>query len=265
MKGRILNREKKEGKANLPIIGRLKVGEKTEGGYPRSLDYFKATGKYAQKFNEAYPGKVNQIKIFFASDDIKSVCDERYELWGGDGRKWGEGDGKEFKVWDMKEEQYLVKTKEEDEQYLKNIVKQCKSSGGWQPVLSIRFIIPKIPGVMGLWQLDTKGKESSMPEIINSFDMLLENLGTVRMVPFDLLVEKVKSKKPGKASVYPVIRLVPNIDTEGIETVRNFLDSGGDIAKLPQMLGSEIPALKGRGTKEIAGMKEDEVPEVFNG
>lgn len=240
MEGRII-RDEETGYSNLPIIGKIKVGaliERNGKTYPTSLDYFRADGKYAQKFIDAYPGKPNKIQIIFASDDITSVCDEKYELRGADGRLWGTGDGYTFRIWDKDE--YKIYTKDKDASFIKSVSRQCGSKKGWESSLTLRFIIPKISGVMGVWQFTTKGSASSIPSIIKAYDTVLHFAGTVQMIPFDLQVDMVTSQKPGSKSKFPVISLVPNIDTDNLDTVRTYLRDGGNILGVRKLLSGDV-------------------------
>lgn len=259
MNGRI-KRDEESTNSNLPVIGKIKVGEIVKNAqgkeYPRSLDYFRATGKYATKFTEVCGEKPSKIQIIFASDDIQAVCDEKYELRGRDGRLYGRGDGEEFKIWDSQKERYLKYEKEKDAEFIKQSAKNCGSQKGWEATLTLRFIIPKISGVMGVWQLTTKGAASSIPGIIKAYDTVLHFAGTVQMIPFDLQVEMVTSQKPGSKSRFPVVQLIPNVDTDNMQTVRNYLSSGGSVMGVPQLLSGEEP-------KALTGEVSD-IPEVFD-
>ena len=75
MAGRILNKEKTK-RLPFPILGRVACGEKSEKGYPRSLDYFVASGKYAELFKSAYGDKPSTIQIVFPNDDAELCCKE---------------------------------------------------------------------------------------------------------------------------------------------------------------------------------------------
>lgn len=237
--GRIKRKEKPANHSPLPVIGKLKVGELvTRNGktYPTTLDYFRATGKYAEKFREQYGEKPSNIQIIFVSDDIGSICSERYELRDNKGALFAYGDGETFHIWSHKDEEYHKVSIEEHPDVKEIALKRSKSQKGWEVVLTIRFIIPKITGVAGMWQLSTKGKESSVPQIIESFDFVQEQAGTVINIPFDLEVEKVKSQKPGTKSVFPVIRLIPNIGKENMQVVKNYLSQGHNVNEIPEVL-----------------------------
>lgn len=87
--------------AGLTQVGFIKIGEKSEKGLPRSLDYFIATGQFANEFEKkiAAPagGKPRKLNIFFVSDDFKDSCNEELELWIG-GKCYGKGDGVSFTI-----------------------------------------------------------------------------------------------------------------------------------------------------------------------
>lgn len=218
MSGRI-KRTSEEPKRTLPIIGKLKIGEKAEGtGYPKSLDYFKADGKYADLFNKTFPTNQNKIQIVFVSDNVEEVCNERFECWDTKGRKVAHGDGENFFLFNEKSKEYDIQVKKEE------ALEKTKGSK-WSAVLTLRFLIPEIRGVMGLWQLDTKGAKSSIGNLRDTFDSVMEKAGRVRGIPFDLLVKKHTSKKPGATSVYPVLDLVPNLSQESMLILSQFSGS----------------------------------------
>jgi len=100
---RILRQNIPAQNTRLPLIGRIRCGEKRINSagkeYPVSLDYFVATGSYASKFDEVYT-KPERIQIVFISDDDFQSC---YEEWDGrdkEGRRAGYGDGVTYWLWD---------------------------------------------------------------------------------------------------------------------------------------------------------------------
>lgn len=232
--------------ARVPVIGKLKIGEKrisskTGSEYPASLDHFKPEGIYASKFTDAFGEAPQNIEILFITDDVHEACNERYEL--RDGKKlFAYGDGTTFFVWDNAKKQYIERTKTEDEELLRELPKQLKSK--WEAVLTLRFIIPRIRGVAGVWELTTKGKDSSIPAIVGAFDMVMGMAGTVRNIPFDLSIRIHTSQKPGEASKYPVLQIVPNISTENMESIAKLLASDKEsIARLGVITEAKLLAL----------------------
>ena len=91
----------------------------------------------------------------------------------------------------------------------------------WDIALTLRFIVPAVRGVVGVWWFSTKGKASSIKNIRNSFDGVQMMCGTVMQTVFDLSVQYAKSNKPGDNSRYPVVSLIAN-DTR-IDEIRKAI------------------------------------------
>ena len=223
MKGRIIHNGSTN-RISFPIIGKIKVGIKNEKGLPKSIDYFVSTGKYAGLFNQAYGDKPQTIQIVFLSDDPETVCNEMYEYRDDEGKRIAYGDGETFMVWDGKK--YIVLTVTEYPHLMENISKRYpnrktrKGDDGWDITLTLNFIIPMVRGVAGLWQFVTKGTASTIPNIRDTFDAMLEEKGYVRGIIFDLNVQFATSQKPGDKSRYPVVSIVPNESEENVKKIK---------------------------------------------
>ena len=225
MGGRILKKAGAENtKLVLPRVGTIKIGFKDERGFPRSVDYFIPTGKYASLFTKAYGEKPQTIQVVFPDDDPAKVCNERYEYRDDEGRLLATGDGETFQIWNGKE--YQEVSIEQSPNLMKSVEKRHpnklyqKTGEGWQIILTLNFIIPCVRGIAGVWQFSTKGTASTIPNIRNVFDAMLEMKGYCKGVIFDLSVQYAKSQKPGDKSRYPVVSLVPNESEENIRTIK---------------------------------------------
>lgn len=212
MGGRIYRPETSGGMVlELPEVGRLHVGMKSDKGYPMSIDWFRATGKYSALFVKALGEKPSTIQIVFPSDDAGKVCNERYEYRDDKGALVARGDGQVFEIWDgWRYAPYSV------EQY-PDIVSQItaknptkRGEDNWDVVLTLRFIVPAVRGIVGVWVLNTKGRASSVKNLRDSFDSVQAMRGTVTTSVFDLSVHFHKSNKPSSNSRYPVLDLVCN-------------------------------------------------------
>ena len=184
-----------------------------------STDYWLADGKYASLFDKAYGEKPDTIQIVFPSDNPELVCREEYEFRDTQGKLVASGDGETFKVWSSKNKAYTILSVTE----YPNIMEMVKSkypSQDWKITLTLNFIIPKVRGIMGLWQFSTKGSASSIPQVRDTFDAVLEQNGHASGIIFDLSVKMHTSQKPTTASKYPVVSLVPNESEENIGMVR---------------------------------------------
>ena len=218
MAGRILNKEKTK-RLPFPILGRVACGEKSEKGYPRSLDYFVASGKYAELFKSAYGDKPSTIQIVFPNDDAELCCKEFYELRDTAGKLVSEGDGGTFKVWSDTTKAYITLSTEQYPNLMEMIAGKYPKCE-WKITLTLNFIIPKVRGIMGLWSFSTKGSASTIPQVRDTFDAMLEQNGHASGVIFDLSVKMHKSNKPNDSSRYPVVSLVPNESEENLRMVK---------------------------------------------
>lgn len=215
MGGRIVRPEQGQSLLELPEVGRLHIGmkQKSQSGkeYPVSVDYFIPSGKYAGVFTNAIGEKPSTIQIVFPDDDPEKVCNERYEYRDDRGALVARGDGKIFEVWDGK--RYAPFSIDQYPDIMNQITAKNPTKRGtenWDVILTLRFVIPAVRGVVGVWQFATKGKASSIKNIRNSFDGVQMMRGTVLGTVFDLSVQFAKSNKPGDNSRYPVVSLIAN-------------------------------------------------------
>ncbi len=215
MGGRIYRPEQGAGILELPEIGRLHIGKKQMGQngkeYPVSVDYFIPSGKYAGMFAQALGEKPATIQVVFPSDEAEKVCNERYEYRDDKGALVARGDGRIFEIWDGKK--YAPYSVDQYPDIMQQITANNPTKRGaenWDIVLTLRFIIPAVRGIVGVWQFSTKGKASSIRNIRESFDGVQAMRGTVTGTVFDLSVQFAKSNKPNTNSRYPVVSLVAN-------------------------------------------------------
>lgn len=230
MNGRIKRQEPRE-KIPFPKIGNIRCGKKIEKNgkvFPVSTDYFIPTGKYANYFTDAYGEKPNKIEAIFLSDDPGLVCDERLELRDVAGKLAAFGDGLEFKVWDEKTENYQPFLLEAHPDMLNRLAEKYKST--WKTRLTMRFLLPRISGIIGYWELTTGAEASSIPGITGIFDEVLSQKGFIRGILFDLSVNLFTSNKPGIKRKYPVLTLVPNHTEENKKLItKHFrIENGGN-------------------------------------
>ena len=226
MGGRIVRNEPDAAILELPEIGRLHIGKKQAGQngreYPVSVDYFIPSGKYAGMFTAALGERPQTIQVIFPDDSPEKVCNERYEYRDDKGALVARGDGRVFEIWDGK--RYAPYSVDQYPDIMEQVTAKNPTKRGadnWDVALTLRFIVPAVRGVVGVWQFSTKGRASSIKNIRNSFDGVQMMRGTVCQTVFDLSVQFAKSNKPGVNSRYPVVSLVAN-DTR-IEEIRKMI------------------------------------------
>ena len=210
MSGRIV-RPESTSMLELPEIGRLHIGMKNDKGYPMSIDWFRPTGKYEGLFRQALGEKPQTIQVIFPSDDAEKVCNEQYQYRDDKGALVARGDGHPFEVWNGKV--YAPYTIEDYPNIMQLIAEKNptkRKEDNWDIVLSMKFIVPAVRGVVGVFGLTTKGRASSVRNIRESFDAVQMMRGTVVTSVFDLSVHFHKSNKPNDTSRYPVLSLVAN-------------------------------------------------------
>lgn len=224
----------------LPEAGRIKIGEKAKNvrgvEYPTSLDYFRPTGTFAEHFTKVFGPKPDKITVVFISDNITDSCNEEFACWEN-GKRWGWGDGETFNVWDSKaangKGEYVTVMKGDP----------LLAGKKWDVMLTMRFLIPELKGVLGHWVFTTKGAKTTIPSMVKAFDFIKERMGTVIGVPFELVVEKSKGYTPGEARQYSRVKLIPCISEQYMEKVRDFLAAGKSITELAPLMVTEAKLL----------------------
>lgn len=228
MKGRIIRHDAQQSRLALPRVGQIKIGVKNANGYPQSVDYFIPAGKYAGLFTQAYGEKPQTIQIVFPEDDPANVCNERYEYRDDSGKLVASGDGETFRVWDGHKYEELTITQYPNlmaaiAKRYPNRKSRQPGSDGWEVTLTLNFIIPLVRGVAGVWQFITKGAASTVPQIRETFDYMLDERGFCKGIIFDLNVQFATTQKPGSKSRFPVVSLVPNESEENLKKIKeNF-------------------------------------------
>ena len=207
-----------------PRLGKIKCGIKNDKGLPQSVDYFVATGKYASLFKEVYGEKPNRLLVCFPSDDANLVCREEYIYRDKAGKKIATGDGDTFTIWSNKEQTRITVTTEQYPDIMKKISDSYPSPQGWQVTLTLNFVCPMISKIYGVWEFQTRGAASSIPQIRDAFDAMIAKNGKIEGVLCDLNVEFAKSDSP-KSSRFPVVSLVPNETKENVDLIKSLQTS----------------------------------------
>lgn len=233
----------------IPEIGRIKIGEKKKNAsgveYPSSLDYFRATGEFAARFAQQYGPKPTKLTIVFVSDNIDMSCQERFEAWDNKGKRFGWGDGETFTVWNVKADNgkgAYVEVKAGDP-----LLATCK----WDEMVTLRFVLPEMKGILGHWVFTTKGAKTIIPALVSSFDFVKERAGTVIGIPFEFIVEKVKGYSPGVARQYSKVKIVPCISEDYISKVKDYIGQGKKMSEIAPLMVTAMKLLGEPGAKLI--------------
>jgi hypothetical protein len=228
--GRLLNSalpETAQMQATIPIIGTISVGDKrtTAAGkeYPVSLDFFRATGRYASYFTDVYGPTPSSIQIIFPGNEVREYCNCAYTFRDRGGRLLAEGDGQSWKVWSRQKGEYVFGPWSYD------IIKERFPDATDSIELRLKFLMPRVNNIYGLWKFTSRARHSTIPQITAMFDKVLSEVGYVQNIPFELSVEKVKSNKPDSNNTFPVVKLIPVLSPENIAMLAEFYEAGQNI------------------------------------
>jgi hypothetical protein len=219
-------------------IGNISIGERytTDKGVEsfRSIDYFRATGDYAQLFHDAYGDKSNRIKIIFPSDDARLSCCNYYEIRKGR-QGYAYGDGTFFNVADGQGGYKEITLKEdfENSAFKKECEKVCstdKHKGEWKDKVRLNFFIHGVHGVTGYWQLITGASASSINNLVSTFHTIKGLTGgRIRGLEFELSVKMHKSDTAFSKRIYPVLNLVCLRDIQELQIINRASAEGREL------------------------------------
>lgn len=241
-----MSRIKRDRTPTIGIIGKIKIGKKTRNAkgkeVPTSLDYFRFTdpfgGRYATMAEEQF-GQPKQLQVTFASDDFNQNCIERMELRNSSGQLVAYTDLET--LWTSQKDGFepIAKRRIEAAGGMKACMealekKYTKSNyeAKFFECLYLRVVLLGFR-VIGQWEIYTKAAKSSIKQIVDTYDMVLQQAGRIAWIPFTLSVQKVKANReiPGESykRSYSVISLHPDLSVEMQETLLQF---GNDIKGL---------------------------------
>lgn len=241
-----MSRIKRDKTPTIGIIGKIKIGKKVLNKkgkeVPTSLDYFRFTdpfgGRYSKMAEEQY-GQPKQLQVTFASDDFNQNCIERLELRNNGGQLVAYTDLET--LWTSQKDGFEPISKQRIEaaggikacmEALEKKYTKSNYQAKFFECLYLRVILLGFP-VIGQWEIYTKAAKSSIKQIVDTYDMVLQQAGRIAWIPFTLSVQKVKSNRevPGEAykRSYSVISLHPDLSVEMQEALLQF---GNDIKGL---------------------------------
>ena len=191
-----------------PRLGKIKVGEKSDKGYPTSVDYFIIDSDYKDQVAKVYGDKPKSLKIVFPYDDIEQNLDEMYRMYGKSGLKCiGDGESAKRADVDGKLNEEITctchfATPPDDQK------QQCF------PSMNLSFIITGI-GVTGLWMFSSKAVYSRS-NIRAVMEMVQATTGKLAGVPFFLRVDMQESNVANNPHKFPVVNIDCAMDLEAL-------------------------------------------------
>ena len=187
-----------------PRLGKIKVGIKSDKGYPQSVDYFVPTGNYAEEVNKLYGEKPTKIKVVFPFDDVEKNMNEFYRQYKSSGL---------FRICDG-----FNCNKASDEGEFHEVPCEKESGCECNASMNLQFIIMGLP-VVGVWAFDSASYYSRM-NVRSSLQMTIALGGKLQGVPFWMTVEMQESSGSGNKNRFPVISLAPAVTAEDMIQIK---------------------------------------------
>lgn len=209
-------------------LGKIKVGEKTEKGYPTSLDYFKATGEFAGEFHRAYGDQPQRIRVVFPYHDVEENLNEWYRLYGTSGLK-RLCDGETAKI--ATEGEFIEQPCVCDPDN-----RECKAT------MVINVVVLGL-SVVGVFLISTGGA-SSRGNIRSALQWVSDmTKGNFQGIPFYLSVSMEESTVAETPHKYPVISCTPAMQIEkliGKDEYESQLPEKEGFDQLPEKKEEEV-------------------------
>jgi hypothetical protein len=164
-----------------PIVCKAKIGEKGDRGQPRRLDFIvfvePQTGRRISEFQEVFGERPTEFKALLAGDRLEDNIDVSWKRYGKLGLKC-RGNGMRGVDRETGEERECAGPYNFADQakhhcpFARPTQKGDKvSSPECKPVLSMRLVVPQIPG-LGVVQIDTGGVASSIQTLVWQLRMI---------------------------------------------------------------------------------------------
>jgi len=180
----------------LPRLGKIRLGEKSDRGYPIKTDHFVCPAEV----HEVFGAEPTELRIMFPSEDNEQWASQWYRCYSqtrglickGNGEQatalvdvsTGEIVSKETNTTELRDVSCDPETCEHYQQ------KRCRR------VMNLQFLIPEVPG-LGIWQLDTTSFHSIVS--VNSCVRLIKmTCGRISGIPLTLALEPREVQPGGK-------------------------------------------------------------------
>jgi hypothetical protein len=195
----------------LPRLGTIALGVKDERGVPHAVDYFVCP----PEVQEVYGPQPRALDVMFPSEDLSVIFPCSYQRWTDQFGLVCRGDGRVANLSSIYAvrfgEEYGIAYDPEQDRFIdartgevlplgmgaggKSFVRvscsgrQCRfvEKGKCRPVGRLSFLLPKVPGVLGVYQITT-GSVNTYLNIVGGLATLRGLLGRVSFVPVRLRV-----------------------------------------------------------------------------
>lgn len=253
-----------------PIVCKAKIGRQVERNgktYPERLDYIvfvePQTGRQIPEFQEVFGEKPTSFKALLAGDTLDQNIDVAWKRYGKQGLKC-RGDGVSGIDRETGERRECAGTYnfEDQEQHRcpfarpgtrdgKKLPPECK------PVLSMRLVVPQIPG-LGVVQLDTGGVASSIQTLVWQLRMIeRQTRGHMAGIAVQMSIRAFPDKFGNAAYSW---QLTP-LRAHEAEELRGNMEM---LTRIDGQVPQDLPALEEAADPDIYGLpapsSDDDIP-----
>lgn len=268
----------------LPRLGTIALGVKDDRGIPHAVDYFVCP----PEVQAVYGPEPRALDVMFPSEDLSIVFPCSYQRWTdqfglvcrGDGRvanlsalyatRFGEDYGVAY---DAEQDRFLDPRTGEGlpvgmgaggKSFIRISCagKQCPfvEKGKCRPVGRLSFLLPKVPGVLGVYQIAT-GSVNSYLNIVGGLATLRNLLGRISFVPVKLRV-RVEEAHPVVGSGQEKRQVKSTISVLYLDMGEWTLERVIEMARERQLIRA-VALPPGPAVVELEPVDEEEKPELL--
>lgn len=206
--------------------GKIRLGHKkvSKSGaeYPQALDHFNFED--VPELKDIYGENCRTLEILIPTDDIRQIFDTAYKRYGANGMWKCRGNGEIAVNRECDDE--IECLGEECQAFEK---KECKRIGSFQ------FLLPRVPGGLSVFQIDTSGRRS-IQNVIAGLNLVQELFGGIKGIPLLLHLEPYQAiYEDAEGKTHSTTHFCLRLDIAGASLL--------DVKRL-QLGGEELPAIK---------------------
>lgn len=230
----------------LPRIGKIRLGKKTEKGYPTEVDYFiidpqtpseLENERIKQEIAKLYGKEPKQLRIMFPMANMDLCFPQWWKRYGQSTMLKCRGDGVEAVCTqpEYAEKLEVIGKIEEGLTKVQCLGKECPYVQAKQCGMraNLQVLLPEIPGA-GVWQIST-GSFNSIVNMNSCIDYIRTVCGRVHMVPLTLERREQVITHDGKARKHYVLHLNMNFVLADLQKYALIKPERAMITQLPEV------------------------------
>lgn len=242
-----------------PLVAKAKIGEKGDRGQPKRLDYIifvePQTGRRLPEYQAVFGEKPTSFKALLSADTITDMVDVAWKRYGKQGLKC-RGDGERGVERDTGVVHECAGDFGAEGQYRCLYANPRPPKPGktdpeppeCKPVLSMRLVVPQIPG-LGVVQLDTGGVASSIPTLMWQLQLIERGTeGHMAGIAVEMGIRAFTDRFGNAAYSWQITPLSPENAQELRQNIEGLVRIEGQVPKV-------LPALQEAPDADLYGLE----------